>query len=66
MPKPFPKPIPKPFPKVMVISMVESDWLAFYHSTPNVKFPPITALLNRSTCHEIAKGSRPPHPQINE
>ena len=53
-PKPFPKPIPKPFPKVMAISKVESDWLALYHSISNVKFPPITALLNRSTYPESA------------
>ena len=50
----------------MVISMVESDWLALYHSIPNVKFPPITALLNRSTYHESTKGSPPPRSQINE
>ena len=36
--------------------MLESDWLAPHHPIPNAKFPPITALLNRSTYYNSAKG----------
>ena len=61
-PKPFPEPFPKPFPEL------EADWLAPHHPIPNAKFPPITALLNRSayhTYHKSAKGSASPCPQIS-
>ena len=48
----------------MEISMLESDWLTPHHPILNAKFPPITALLNRSTYHKSAKGSQPPYSQI--
>ena len=56
----------------MEISILESDCLVLHHLIPNAKFPPITALFNRSTYHKSAKGSPPPclqilwAPQINE
>ena len=40
------------------------DWLAPHHPIPNVKFPPITTLLNRPTYHKRSKVSPPPFPQI--
>ena len=48
----------------MGISILKSAWLAPYHPIPNAKFPPITALLNRSIYHKSAKGSPPPCPEI--
>ena len=48
----------------MEISTLESYSLAPNQRMPNAKFPPITALLNRSTYHKSAKGSPPPCPQI--
>ena len=41
----FPTAFPVEFPKL------DADWLAPRHNIPNAKFPPITALLNRSTYH---------------
>ena len=49
---------PEPFPKL------ETDWLAPYHPIPKDKFPPIIALLNRSTYHKSAQGSPTPCFQI--
>ena len=72
LPKPSPEVLPEVLPKPMEISMLESDWLAYYHPIPNAKCPPITALLNRSTYHKCTNGSPPPctqilwAPQINE
>ena len=51
-----PQPFPKWFPKLMEISTLESYLLAPNQRMPNAKFPPITALLNRSTYHKIANG----------
>ena len=45
-------------------SIIESDWLFPHHPIPNAKFPAITALLNRSTYHNSAKGSPTPCSQI--
>ena len=52
------KNFPQDFPKL------DPDWLAPHHPIPNAKFPPITALLNRSTYHKSSKVSPPPFPQI--
>ena len=60
--KVLPKVLLKFLPDPMQISMLTSDWLASYYIIPNAKFPPITALLNRSTYHKSAKGSPPPNP----
>ena len=46
------------------ISMLESDWLFAHHPIPNVKYPPITALSNKSTYHKCTKGFPPSSPQI--
>ena len=57
---------PQEFPEL------DPDWLAPHHPIPNAKFPPITALLNRTTYHKRSKVSPPPflqilcEPQINE
>ena len=68
IPEPFPKPFPKPFPNLSPNHSQSNGnfhpWLAPHHPILNAKFPPITGLLNRSTCHKSAKGSPPPCPQI--
>ena len=49
---------PQDFPEL------DPDWLAPHHPIPNVKFPPITALVNMPTYHKSAKVSTQPFPQI--
>ena len=53
------KTFPQDFPEL------DADWLALHHPILNVKFPPITALLNMPTYHKSAKVSPPPFPQIS-
>ena len=70
-PEPFPIEYPTTFPAAFSTAFptafatafpveflkLDADWLAPHHNIPNAKFPPITALLNRSTYHKSAKGS---------
>ena len=44
------KNFPQDFPEL------DPDWLAAHHPIPNAKFPPITALLNRTTYHKKFRG----------